>query len=188
MKILFAVVLCLAPLQDANYFPLKKGSKWVYKNSTGKDGKYECAGPKTLWGEEHQIVNYLVEGALEVQTSYRVTRDGVRETGLNLAVVGEWEQRSTAELAMKFGTRKGDTWSYDEQQWKSTYTNEGEEEIEVPAGKYKAVKICKKDTGAMVLHEEVRSWYASGVGLVKREYVEKGKVSTTALKSYTEGK
>lgn len=60
----------------------------------------------------------------------------------------------------------------------------GEEEVEVPAGKFKAIRV---DTTVSLSGERfvVSQWYAPGVGVVK---MVKGKHSVKVLKAYTPAK
>jgi hypothetical protein len=64
-------------------------------------------------------------------------------------------------------------------------TIHGFEEVEVPAGKYRAVRV---DTAAGMFNGnpvEAKAWYAPGIGLVKSEGSFGHKL---VLKSFTPGK
>jgi hypothetical protein len=49
------------------------------------------------------------------------------------------------------------------------YRVEGEEDVEVPAGKYKAVKVHVKIESGTRHSAEGTEWYAKNVGIVKSE-------------------
>ena len=62
-----------------------------------------------------------------------------------------------------------------------------EEEEEVPAGKFRAVRVeTATDLGAVSL--KTTSWYAPGVGLVKEVTPAGARSATRVLKSFTPGK
>lgn len=96
-------------------------------------------------------------------------------------------------MFLKFPFKAGDTWT-DERELSAgemftrTCTVGGEEEIEVPAGKFKTVVVhSKTKTGRFTQRDT--EWFAPGVGRVK--YVPpngtRGEV-TTVLKSFAPGK
>ena len=58
----------------------------------------------------------------------------------------------------------------------------GEEEVEVPAGKYKAFKVESPDSGA----PNTVLWFAPGVGLVKQ--TNASSETSVVLKAFTPGK
>lgn len=68
-----------------------------------------------------------------------------------------------------------------------TFTQGKEEEVEVPAGKFKAISMSEESKS-----QKSTRWYAPEVGLVKEEYTLIGtkspSVSVTVLKSFTPGK
>ena len=72
---------------------------------------------------------------------------------------------------------------------KGTFTTAGLEEVEVPAGKFKALRVeleVKEQSGrAVAAPQRVRYWFAAGVGLVKMEVVGMKEPNTRLLKSFT---
>ena len=95
---------------------------------------------------------------------------------------GLWQDRvvkdglvSVCILKAKF--RSGDSWDVADGGKRTAY---GPEEIEVPAGKYTAVRVVWERG-----EEKVTSWYAVGVGEVKRMQERGGtKTVTRILKSF----
>jgi hypothetical protein len=62
-----------------------------------------------------------------------------------------------------------------------------EEEVEVPAGKFKALRVeAEQELGANVFKSTL--WYAPGVGLVKSVTNTNGTERVQVLKSFTPGK
>jgi len=110
----------------------------------------------------------------------------VSETGL-MVVSDDFREYDPPVARLKLPAKAGDEWDSTPANAKlgdvTGRTNKviGEEEVEVPAGKFKAVRV---DTTISLSGERfvVSHWYAPGVGVVK---MVKGKRSVTALKKYT---
>lgn len=161
--------------QVEEYFPLKPGSSWVYKDiTTGPDGKdteqenlYEITGVEEYQGKECIILNrlmrrmpmfaskdlYVVEGDKILTYGSRDIREGKKEP----------------VLMLKFPFKAGAKWETDEDSIKRIHTVTGEEEVKVPAGTFKAWKMENK----YVINKGIKQtsnvtvWYAKGVGVVK---------------------
>jgi hypothetical protein len=95
---------------------------------------------------------------------------------------------------LKLPAKLGDTWTYEPNtpagapQRKTTYTMGKVEEIEVPAGKFKALRVeSETDLGDGRMARSTL-WYASGVGLVKSVSDIGGTERTQILKAFTRGK
>ena len=98
------------------------------------------------------------------------------------------------ETAITRPSKPGEKWDYQPkpknggQAAKRTYTSVAEEEVEVPAGKYKAIRIDETwDDGRGLMRSS--QWHAPGVGLVKQSTF-KGSTETGVyvLKSFKPGK
>ena len=97
------------------------------------------------------------------------------------------------QLMIEFPLKEGKSWTKSTQQGNVTRTAvflvRGEEEVETPAGKFKALKIevhggTNDPLGGKGEQFSAFQWYAKDVGLVKEiTNVEKG-TSTTVLKEY----
>jgi hypothetical protein len=70
---------------------------------------------------------------------------------------------------------------------KMSFTAGGSEEVEVPAGKYKAVRVDADGTIAGT-RTGVTYWFAPDIGVVKMRYSIAGSDSVLELKSFTPGK
>lgn len=72
---------------------------------------------------------------------------------------------------IKFGTSAGRSWEWNHQGGLTKFKNLGEEEVKVPAGTYKALKVQSNGPllagGAM--EATTTEWFAKGVGLVKMQ-------------------
>jgi hypothetical protein len=92
---------------------------------------------------------------------------------------------------LKLPAKAGDTWAHvppPNQGLKAGYTHRGEEEVDVPAGKYTAVKVEAELELRDGTTSRVTYWYAPGVGRVKQVTRTKTGESVEVLKSFTPGK
>ena len=68
--------------------------------------------------------------------------------------------------------------------WEYAFETKEWEEVEVPAGKFRAIRVDRKDTQNGTLLGTTTYWYAPGVGCIKIT----GKSPTRVLKSFSPGK
>jgi hypothetical protein len=182
------------------YFPTQVGAKWVWVMQTD-GGRYEftetVAGVAEKDGEKVVTIRatsqYFSGGVWKeaVYTSQVVgvssrglfySRDGIRNPSPPLCrlklphVAGNrWDYRSTSPvLFAQPETIAG------------TMTAHGPELVEVPAGKYLAIRVEMKDVGEKFVGET--SWFAPRVGLVKSVIHRPNYSFSTVLKSFTPGK
>jgi hypothetical protein len=151
-----AVLLALIPVElQAEYFPLERGMSWTYQTSTGR------AYVKRVVGSDGPCL--IVQHGDTERHWIGVTDDGVRvhrSKGVRF---------DRPLLLFKFPLKAGDAWTGEAREGESTiaykFTTAGEEDVEVPAGKYRAVRIdweMGASTGT--------TWLARGVGSVKERY------------------
>lgn len=177
------ILALLLALDDKDLFPLKPGSKWIYDASgtvvtatvdgTAKVGDKDCTVVKREWdgGSSREY--------------YTVTEDGVFLHRLEADKNVEFANDPVPRL--KFGVKKGDTWTWKFEGQEGKYEHQGEEEIEIAAGKFQAVKIHVTATSGDMSYTVTR-WYAPGVGLVKEEMVRDASKRVTELKKFEAGK
>ncbi len=170
----------------ALYYPVREGTKLVYEAGT-EHGT-----------EERTVTVARVEdkgGAFRVS----VTRDGkdagttaVEVSGAGVFRVAGGEGEGLLPL-LKLPAKPGDSWLTEMDLGGGrvvavVFRIANEEEVEVPAGKFKAVRVEMSglgDGGCPV--PPTVCWYAPGVGVVKRTATG-GAPETTVLKSFTPGK
>jgi len=159
-----------APAPD--YFPLRVGDSWKYR-STVSDAEATIK-VVSLEKQSDGTMRYLLEksAGAKIQDWYSKTNGWVlmhREAypeheGLEM-------KYEPARQYLKNPLVAGATWNWS---GKSTTQNEvqesnrviGLEAVEVPAGKFRAMKIVSKvSEGASVMTKTY--WYADGVGLIK---------------------
>jgi hypothetical protein len=178
--------------RPAAYFPTRVGAKWVYDD-----------------GKETESVREVT--AVHVQRDQTIVT--VSEAGPKGAVVAERVAVSAAGICrlefngfpldrywlLKLPAKEGDRWEFDTPAQqdergrglrgeKGTVTVGPTEEVEVPAGSYRAVRLEIAVTainGKAVPAIRYTSWYAPVVGLVK---MTRGTEWTRVLKSFTPSK
>ena len=161
MTILAITLAALAAQQD--YFPLETGTSWTYKTDAGKDYVKRVVGRETVGGVDCAIVQY---GDVEKHW-LSSSADGVRvhrSRGVHF---------DKPLLLFKFPLAAGDAWkgqsSVDGAEVLYSFTAVGEEEVEVPAGKFKAFRVDWSMGSAAG-----KTWLARGVGPVKESFATGG--------------
>jgi hypothetical protein len=176
----FVVAICAAaapvPRQDpprgTDYFPLTKGTKWVYKC-----GDNEVAVVVTdverVDGENWIRVETLV-GKNPVTTEYYAVRDdGIYRTKVK-------EDKLDPPVKVFPGPMKvGETWDVNSklggQALKGTMTVKGDrEKVKTPAGEFETVLVESAGLTIGDTETTVRMWFAKGHGMVKTEFVIAG--------------
>ena len=171
MRSIALLALAALSLQDdASYFPLSDGARWVYKTREGRfSTKVGEPGPtkdgpkrtvEAAVGKDSATLTTL-DGKAPGTVRILVTRDGVYQTGVD-----------PANLILKFPLGKFDDWGPgDKRNGLPRFANHGRREIEVAGKKY----LCWKITETRSLPRVTRSWtrwYAPDVGLVWEESTE----------------
>jgi hypothetical protein len=146
------------------FYPTKVGTKRVYDRDTG--GRYVevVTEAKTAGGETLVTVCEEADGKLEPSDVVSVTDKALasRYSGA--------DPFNPPVTFLKPAAKAGETWDVDSVAngltIKGKFTAKGEEEVEVPAGKFKALRVEAEMT---VNGRPFRStaWYALDVGMVK---------------------
>lgn len=180
------------------YFPTTVGAKRVMGRK-GSGGMFDTTETVTQLEEKDEVYTVTVERVKATERAnvpkevavavYRVSAKGVF-----LVSVGDAVNDPPAAV-LKRGVKIGYTWASHEKmptvangiggltsKW-TYYTLGTEVVVEVPAGRYRAVRVeCVTENGGT--HKST-SWHAAGVGLVK---YTTGEGAVTTLKSFTPGK
>jgi hypothetical protein len=170
--VLFGAPLVAAPVpkgaeQKPLYFPTAVGAKWVYETP---DGELETA-----------VVSAVEKGDDGALTVSRAGADGTRVAYTKTVVTANGLRRDDAANGksgwlLKTNVKAGDSW--DSPDGKRTVY--GPEEVKVPAGTFTALRVEWEQFGA-----SYASWYAPGVGEVKRvAKVDGTETVTRALKAF----
>jgi hypothetical protein len=196
LSLAFAAAGIAAPgLKDkpALYYPIRKGDTWVYETKGRKDGtstEYVQVVTKveTKEGVVHVTLGMVEGGETALWAEVEVSQAGV------VSRIAAGRKLDPPKAVIKLPFKPGEKWHYQPNPegggpvGKRTYTSVAEEEVEVPAGKYKAIRIDEtwEDRGGPMRSSH---WFAPGVGLVKQSTFE-GSTETVdfVLKSFKPGK
>jgi hypothetical protein len=181
-----AIFASAAPVPEAGsklYYPTKIGTKWVY----------------SMDGKKLSVVLSAVEVKDGATVITLVTEEGNGKTApleiISLSEKGVFRVSALGEkidpplCLLKMPATPGNEWETgsrpDELESKGKHKIFGPEEIEVPAGKYKVIRV-ESEVNFTGLSEPLRytDWYALGVGCIKSVRGE----SVTELTAFTPGK
>jgi hypothetical protein len=191
---LAAAGLAAPGLKDkpALYYPTKEGDSRVYemKRKDGTSTEYVQVVTKVeaKEGVVRVTLGMVDGGETSLWAEVEVSQAGVvRRTAAGLKV-------DPPEAVIKLPFKPGEKWEYQPKRKdgglvaKKYYTSVAEEEVEVPAGKYKAIRIDKTWDDRRGPNRSAE-WHAPGVGLVKQSTFE-GSTETVGyvLKSFKPGK
>jgi hypothetical protein len=181
----------LKEAKPAHYFPVGIGDKRVLEFDTPK-GKEELAEVVTAVTEHGGglLVTTRIEchGGAGSDHQFEVSDRGVTR------VVAYGLPFRTPVCHLRLPFKPGETWDTDDQlvgqvvYCRAKFTAEAEEEVEVPAGKFRAVRVRVASGQGL---GETTHWYARGVGVVRSVSKQSGRDEedrVTVLKSFTPGK
>jgi hypothetical protein len=171
-----------------DYYPAVVGTVWVYDMDNGNGQQVrrisdveEKDGARVVSIEERGTTGW-----------FRMERAIVSTSGVRIVEFGGFPVEPYYSL--KYPLKAGDTWDYERPSLggvrgcSGTVTVLGEEEVKVPAGKFKAVKlerVIKTEGGEKLAKpEKITVWFAEGVGRVK---VSDSRGCELELKSFTRG-
>jgi hypothetical protein len=179
--------------KDAPYIAVNVGDRLVYERTI-----------RDRSGESNEVVTQVIT-AVETKRGLVVTADyhygdekkprrtlQFHSTDEGVFWIGHDGQTFEApECILKLPTNEGDNWQCPfggRPEVVIRYTTGKEEEVEVPAGKFRARRVESAMTSGGVKFEST-DWYASGVGLVKTTLrTDDGENEVKVLKSFTRGK
>jgi hypothetical protein len=173
--LLFSCLAFAAPVpkdagMNAIYFPTTVGAKWVYEDADGETEEVEVYEVEK--DGDSLVVGRRRVGETTPYTKMIVSADGLRQP----------RDRTGGEIGwiLKARAKAGESWEVPD----GKRTASGPEEVKVPAGTFKALKVVLETEG-----QTLTSWYAPGIGEVKR-VIKRNGVETVyrSLKSFAEGK
>jgi hypothetical protein len=177
-----------AKLAKAPYYPLALGSSWEYKAGdnkfTLKVTKYEKVGDALCARVEMLIKDKDKEKSQSFE-HVGVTDDGVYRYSF------EGKEAKPPVLFFKLPPKQGETWKVDSkvggEAVKGTFKNNGQEEVKVPAGSYKAWVVASQDLEANGVKMSVTYYIAEKVGMVKQLVEVSGQKIVIELEKYEPG-
>ncbi len=199
VRALPVLVLFLSLQEGAEYYPLREGLAWTYAAKIAEKGKQtEIPASTRVTGKKK--VGDAECFSVETRVGGSVSREFVTVDGAGVRVHGSSHESAeyvygTPLLRLKVPLAKGISWEGEAGRGGVTVAYrskvEDEEEVEVPAGKYRAFRV-RVDMESPAGKTESLSWYAKGTGLV-RQWVRQSNPSaavelTIELKSFEEGR
>lgn len=179
-------VLAQGPAAATDLFPVKVGSKWVYKIND-QDVTVTVSGTEKLGDQECFKFDTSVGGQVKQTELYFVKADGVYR-----AKVGDKKVEPAVKI-LALPAKKDTAWDVDSKVG-----------TEVIKGKFKVadekakVKVGGADVEAVLVEgpdfeiaqtkTAIKQWFAPGKGIVKVEYTIQSTTTTMELKEYTEKK
>jgi hypothetical protein len=169
------------------YFPTAVGTTAVYQADAGRLSM-ESTDKVTEVTKTPDGVRVTVERSSE--SGFRPATFETDVTAKGLAQVRFGRRANDPPMPLlRLPAKAGDAWEWEDRAAgrKIQFKVVGEEEVTVPAGKFKAIRVAEEETvrGQTTRHE---SWYAPKVGLVKRVTPLVVGEQVIVLKSFTAGK
>ncbi|MBI2823061.1 MAG: DUF3108 domain-containing protein [Planctomycetia bacterium] len=186
----FVVHTSFAADQDKqpDYYPLAAGTKWTFHGEAGGqkiEVTNQVAKIETIDNQPLVRVETLVGGKIVANEHLKGTDAGVFRHRFNGG------EMVPPVCVIKYPVVEGDSWKSNvkigPESVDMTSRVEKEEEIEVPAGKYKAVKV-RVDANTKGQKITNTYWFAPGVGIVKQEAAVNGGTIVMNLAKFEPGK
>lgn len=166
------------------YYATQIGAKLVYQTGTGSAESTEVVtAVESKDGAVLVSVSRDFNGRLTPLSRVSVSKSGLVKIGIGA------RDLDAPQTMLKVPVRDGDSW-----EWalatgrKTTLTAKGIEEVEVPAGKYRAARVDGETDAGNGRTIRYSYWYAPGVGLVKQVSKFNETETVRVLKTFTAGK
>lgn len=169
------------------YFATTVGDRWVYRYT--HDGAVNEVTEVVTGVERDGGVTVVLVGRVNGGEVTPYARWRVSGEGLAWSDGSPGRQKRDPIRRLKLPAKPGDNWEWalsPESRVKMVETFRGEEEVEVPAGRFKALQVDGDASESGVMRMTI--WYAPGVGSVKQVTKSGSSELTIVLKSFTPGK
>jgi hypothetical protein len=171
-------------VQSSEYYPLKVGTTWTYK-VMGQTISIKVAKHEKYNGVMCAVLETSAGGKVVATEHISVAKDGIYRHSM------AGNKADPAVRFIKLPIKKGESWKIESkiggQDLKVSYTA-GEDEITVPAGKYKTITTQTNEFEAGGQKITAKIWYAKGVGMVKTVMELAGNTVTLELDKFEAGK
>ena len=149
-----------------DYFPTQVGSKWIYKHTKNAEWQRTDVITSVEQIDDAKIIyvgTLTEDGSVEHREKMKLSPLGLFKMDLSD------QETDFLTRHLKFPIHSGDEWECLMRGKMGTATCEGIEEVDVPAGRYHAVKIvARRKTETIELGEvEATGWFVLGIGPVK---------------------
>ncbi|HYV39878.1 MAG TPA: hypothetical protein VE988_29590 [Gemmataceae bacterium] len=172
-----------------NYYPLSEGAKWYYKveapGAVGETYVVQAVKAETIDGVSLFRIETAKKGQDPISEHIRSDDTGVfRHRAKGIAI-------NKPICLLKYPVKVGEKWEDEVEVAGQKFTMKmevtKEEEVAVPAGKYKTVAV--RATAAIGGVEVITTyWFADGVGIVKQSTDISGQHFSQELEKYEKGK
>jgi hypothetical protein len=171
----------------ANYYPLEVGNKWHYELETTAGVKAKLTNQiskrETIDGVELALLETVTNGSVVASEHLQQTDAGVYRHRFNGSVM------TPAFHFLRYPSKAGESWQSDTKtgsQLVKATCRSSEEEVEVPAGKFKTIKV---HVDAEVEGNKLTTtyWFANNVGVVQQSFELGGNGFTVRLEKHEKG-
>jgi hypothetical protein len=169
--------------KPVSYYPLQVGNTWHYKVGDKKVST-KVAAQEKIGDLMTARIETIVDGNVVANENIAQTAEGI----VRVAVNGQKSDKSV--LLLRLPPKKNDSWNIDTKIAGETVKGKftvNEEEIEIPAGKYKAFS----SVGDFQINGQAGKfgyWFAPDVGIVKLTTAAAGVDLTLELQKFEPGK
>ncbi|MDY3553671.1 hypothetical protein R5W24_002776 [Gemmata sp. JC717] len=172
-----------AAQKPVRYYPTTVGAKWVYEWG-GADRIEEVTAVDEKDGQAVVTVGVLVDKKFTPYCKVLVSDRGL------FFGTGGLEEKTFPNALLKLPAKPGSRWDWEVREVgrKVVCTVGPTEDVEVPAGKFRAVRVESEVPVGKDLTQTTTTWYAPEVGWVKMVSRVGGAEETKALKSFAPGK
>lgn len=177
---------------EPTWFPVRVGTVWHYRSGETKF-EVRVASHEKAAGAPAARLETVKGGKVIATELVQVTRDGIYRLGVDL-LKGDQKVTELAQppiLLLKLPPKKGESFSVDSKvegrAYKGTFKI-GEDEIMVPAGKFKTMVVAGQDLEVEGLKPALTTWYAENVGMVKQVLGAGDQKVVIELEKYEAGK
>jgi len=184
--VLFATLGALA-VADAPIIPTADGTTWLYEMTEEAGAEFSFSDAKAgVDGKIHRLAAYRISGTQDVAArtllKFEMHRDGmitntdlmtVNEHGIFCAArldqYGQLSRLDPVQTIIVTPLKPGASWAFNNKLGGSNvrqhYNVLGEEDVDVPAGKFRAFHIHGEQTEPMLM--AIDRWFVNGTGIVK---------------------
>jgi hypothetical protein len=153
----------------ANFYPLKEGNKWHYRMDVGEQSAQatmHVAKLESIAGVNLFRLEMSVEGNVAGTEHLAADQRGVFRHAFN------GQPLSTPVTVIRFPVKEGDTWEETVTSGDDVAKVHGkvfaEEDVQVPAGKFKAVRVQLEVEDEAVGTMTATYWFVANIGIVRQ--------------------
>lgn len=180
------------------YFPLKEGYEWTYKETVSKNDKekaeeqtvtFKVLGTKKINERNCYVLLITYDNKNAIELCYTTTDKGTELCQKVIVQKGRLTKVHvpSSALFLKTPLKEGDKWEYGKEDGPSSIygggeqykvTNHGTEKIKVEAGEFKCFRINYKNMSMAPMPicniigraDEITIWFSEDIGIVKQEW------------------